>query len=59
MIEDHFDRFLFVGSGLIEEQDKGDHNWFEELQKIGHLKKLQNGGWFDFFEENGRSSDEL
>ena len=38
MNEDHFGRFQFVGSRLIEEQDIVDHNWSEELQMNGHLK---------------------
>jgi hypothetical protein len=35
---------------LNEEQDIVDHNWFEELQMNGHLKKWQNAGYFDFLE---------
>ena len=46
-IEDHLEIFLFVGSALIEEQDKWDHNLFEELQMNIHLKNLQNAGWFE------------
>jgi len=55
--------FYVLGSGLIEEQDKGDHNGFEELQRNGLLKNYRMMVWFFWIEvrrvREGRSFEEL